>query len=48
MSLFNQDTIQRLDKRIATKIDDGDIEVELPPIIKNNLKFIKVCQDNIY
>ena len=39
MSLFNQDTIQRLDKRIASKIDDGDIVVELSPIIKNNLKF---------
>ncbi|WP_262733640.1 DEAD/DEAH box helicase family protein [Gaetbulibacter sp. NE] len=39
MSLFNQDTIQRLDKRIATKIDDGDLIVELSPIIKNNLKF---------
>lgn len=39
MSLFNQDTIQRLDKRIATKIDDGDIEVILSPIIKNNLRF---------
>lgn len=39
MSLFNQDTIQRLDKRIATKIDDGDVTVELSPIIKNNLKY---------
>ncbi len=39
MSLFNQDTIQRLDKRIASKVDDGDIVVELSPIIKNNLKF---------
>lgn len=39
MSLFNQDTIQRLDKRIASKIDDGDLIVELSPIIKNNLKF---------
>ena len=29
MSLFNQDTIQRLDKRIASKIDDGDLVVEL-------------------
>ena len=27
MSLFNQDTIQRLDKRIASKIDDGDLLV---------------------
>ncbi len=39
MSLFNQDTIQRLDKRVASKIDDGDIVVELSPVIKNNLKF---------
>ena len=39
MSLFNQDTIQRLDKRIASKIDDGDLIVELSPIIKTNLKF---------
>ena len=39
MSSFNQDTIQRLDKRIASKIDDGDLLVELLPIIKNNLKF---------
>ncbi len=39
MSLFNQDTIQRLDKRIASKIDDGDLLVELSSIIKNNLKF---------
>ena len=40
MSLFNQqDTYQRLDKRIASKIEDGDLEVVLSPIIKNNLKF---------
>jgi type III restriction enzyme len=39
MNLFNQDTIQRLDKRIASKIDDGDLIVELSPLIKNNLKF---------
>ena len=39
MNLFNQDTIQRLDRRIASKIDDGDILVELSHIIKNNLKF---------
>jgi len=40
MSLFNQQNIyQRLDKRIAVKIEDGDLEVELSPIIKNNLKF---------
>jgi type III restriction enzyme len=40
MSLFNQqDTYQRLDKRIASKIEDGDLEVILSPIIKNNLKF---------
>jgi type III restriction enzyme len=40
MSLFNQtDTYQRLDKRIASKIEDGDLDVILSPIIKNNLKF---------
>lgn len=40
MSLFNQtDTYQRLDKRIASKIEDGDLEVELSPIIKNNIRF---------
>ena len=39
MNFFNQDTIQRLDKRIATKIDDGDLIVELTPVVKNNLKF---------
>lgn len=40
MSLFNQqDIFQRLDKRIATKIEDGDLDVVLSPIIKNNLKF---------
>ncbi|ANW96257.1 type III restriction endonuclease [Wenyingzhuangia fucanilytica] len=31
--------ITRLDKRIASKIEDGDLVVELSPIIKNNLKF---------
>ena len=31
--------IIRLDKRIASKIDDGDIVVKLSPTIKNNLKF---------
>ena len=31
--------IGRLDKRIANKIEDGDIEVELSSTIKNNLKF---------
>ena len=31
--------IQRLDKRIANKIEDGDIEVQLSATIKNNLKF---------
>lgn len=31
--------IQRLDRRIATKIEDGDIEVLLSPIIKSNLRF---------
>lgn len=40
MSLLNQsDTYQRLDKRIASKIEDGDLEVILSPIIKNNLRF---------
>ena len=34
-----QDTYQRLDRRIASKIEDGDLEVTLSPIIKNNLKF---------
>jgi type III restriction enzyme len=33
------DTCQRLDKRIASKIEDGDLEVSLSPILKNNLKF---------
>ncbi len=40
MSLTNQtDTYQRLDKRIASKIEDGDLEVVLSPIIKNNIRF---------
>ncbi|MFV8379324.1 DEAD/DEAH box helicase family protein [Flavobacterium sp. LB3R33] len=40
MAVINQqDTYQRLDKRIASKIEDGDLEVSLSPIIKNNLKF---------
>ena len=38
--LFNPTTnIQRLDKRIANKIEDGDIEVQLSATIKNNLRF---------
>lgn len=37
--VHQQDTYQRLDKRIASKIEDGDLEVSLSPIIKNNLKF---------
>ena len=38
--LFNPSAnIQRLDKRIANKIEDGDIEVQLSATIKNNLKF---------
>ncbi|WP_407268080.1 DEAD/DEAH box helicase family protein [Tenacibaculum maritimum] len=38
--LFNPTAnIQRLDKRIANKIEDGDIEVQLSATIKNNLKF---------
>ena len=38
--LFNStQSIQRLDKRIASKIEDGDIEVQLSATVKNNLKF---------
>ncbi|MEN8912938.1 MAG: DEAD/DEAH box helicase family protein [Polaribacter sp.] len=38
--LFNPTAnIQRLDKRIANKIEDGDIEIQLSATIKNNLKF---------
>ena len=40
MSLFQQDFILTLAKRIATKIEDGDLEVILSPNIKNNLKFL--------
>lgn len=36
---LSTNTIQRLDQRIATKIEDGDIDVVLSPIIKNNLRF---------
>lgn len=36
---LSTNTLQRLDRRIATKIEDGDIEVALSPIIKNNLRF---------
>ena len=36
---YSNRNIERLDKRIASKIDDGDLLVELSPIIKNNLKF---------
>lgn len=32
-------SLQRLDKRIASKIEDGDIEVELSPVIKSNIRF---------
>ena len=39
MNVFNQDTILRLDKRIASKVDDGDLKVELSPVVKNNLRF---------
>lgn len=39
MNLFNQDNIQRLDKRISVVFEDGIKEVELSPIIKNNLRF---------
>ena len=38
--LFNPTVnLQRLDKRIISKIEDGDIEVQLSATIKNNLKF---------
>ncbi len=36
---LSTNALQRLDRRIATKIEDGDIEVALSPIIKNNLRF---------
>lgn len=39
MTLFNQDTLLRLDKRIASKIEDGDIEISVNPCVKNNLKY---------
>ena len=39
MSLFDTSTLNRLDKRIMTKIEDGDVEVKLNPVIKQNLKF---------
>lgn len=39
MSISQKDTYQRLDKRIASKIEDGDIKVEVSPIIKTNLSF---------
>lgn len=39
MNVFSQDTILRLDKRIASKVDDGDLKVELSPVVKNNLRF---------
>ncbi|OAD92656.1 type III restriction endonuclease [Aequorivita soesokkakensis] len=31
--------IQRLDRRIASKVEDGDIEVSLSAVIKNNLRY---------
>ena len=39
MNLYNTDYNQRLDRRIYSKIEDGDLIVELPPNIKNNLKY---------
>lgn len=37
--MFAPETIQRLDRRIASKAEDGDIEVSLSATIKNNLKY---------
>lgn len=37
--LRTPDTIQRLDRRIASKVEDGDIEISLSATIKNNLKY---------
>lgn len=37
--LFTPDTIQRLDRRIASKFEDGDVEVALSATIKNNIKY---------
>ena len=31
--------IQRLDRRIASKVEDGDIQVSLSAVIKNNLRY---------
>ena len=31
--------LNRLDKRIASKIEDGDLEVVLSPIIKNDHRY---------
>ncbi len=39
MNIYNQNINLRLDKRISSKIDDGDLTVDLSAIIKNNLKF---------
>ncbi|WP_417372156.1 DEAD/DEAH box helicase family protein [Gelidibacter japonicus] len=39
MDLFSHEGYRRLDKRIATVIEDGLVEVALSPTIKNNLKF---------
>lgn len=39
MSLFSQDTIQRLDRRVSVVFEDGIKEVELSAVIKNNLRF---------
>ncbi len=43
MNLFNQEeqgSVKRLDKRILSKIEDGDIEVKLSSVIKENLKYL--------
>lgn len=37
--MFAPETIQRLDRRIASKVEDGDIELSLSATIKNNLKY---------
>src|SRR5690625_3409505 len=39
MSSFNQDSIHRLDRRISVVFEDGIKEIELSPVIKNNLRF---------
>ena len=39
MNLFSNEGYRRLDKRIATVIEDGLVEVEISATIKNNLRF---------